>query len=143
LTERSLSTIIDRELRISRRLTHLYATVPELSDERVARRLSELENPISVTPQYIQQLRTGNRTNPTINVVYGLAEVCGVPATYLIADEEEAKRIDDQLALLAALKKAGVSALALRAAELDGEARRWVMEQVERERRRAKVPPSD
>ena len=64
-----------------------------------------------------------------------------MPASYLIADDEEIKRIDDQLALLVALKKAGVSALALRAAELNDESRSWLQEQVDRELRRSGNPP--
>jgi ESX-1-secreted protein regulator len=136
-----LSASHDRDLRISRRLKHLYENVPGFSDDRVAKGLAE--RGISVSSQYIQQLRTGARKNPTINVVYGIAEVFGVPASYLIADDEEAMRVDDQLAFLAALKKAGVSSLALRAAPLDDESRRWVAEQVERERRRAGIPPDD
>lgn len=126
--------------RIARRLTHLHATV-RLSDEEVARGLTAWG--FSCTHQYVQQLRTGRKWNPTVKVVFGLAAVFHLPATYFVADDEEAKRINDQLALLAALKKAGVSALALRAAELDDESRDWLKEQVDRELRRSGVPRND
>ncbi|BCY13436.1 hypothetical protein L3i22_085240 [Actinoplanes sp. L3-i22] len=131
----------ERGLRISRRLKHLYETVPGFTDDRVSRDLATRGLPVS--PQYIQQLRTGVRNNPTVNVLYGIAEVFGVPSTYLIADDDEAKRVEDQLALLAVLKKAGVTALALRAASLGPEALHWLTEQVERERRRAGIADRD
>jgi ESX-1-secreted protein regulator len=136
-----LSASDDQDQRLSQRLRHLYETVPGFSDDRVAQALSE--HGVNVSPQYIQQLRTGARTNPTLNIVYGLAKVFGVPATYLIGDDEEAERVDDQLAFLVAMKRAGVSAIALRAAPLNSEQLRWLKEQVERERRRAGIPDDD
>jgi transcriptional regulator with XRE-family HTH domain len=131
----------ERELRLSRRLKHLYATIPRLNDDWVAAELKKIG--ISVTPQYIQQLRTGTRTNPSLNLVFGIAEVCGVRATYLVADDEEARRVNDQIAFVRALKKAGVTALALRAADLDPESLSFITELVERERRRSGLPPDD
>lgn len=133
-----MPTAHDWETRFSERLAYLCGNMPDYSDEWVARELAELH--VAKTSQYVQQLRTGKKTNPTLNVVYGLASVFGVPASYFLGDEEEVSRINDQLAVLFSMRKAGVTGLAMRAAELSPEALRWVNEVVDRELRRAEGP---
>jgi hypothetical protein len=140
LSHDDLPLSLDWKQRLSRRLTHLHAHV-RMSDEEVAKGLTAWG--FSCTPQYIQQLRTGKKWNPTVQVVYGLAAVFSLQPSYFVASDEEAKRIDDQLALINALKTAGVTSLALRAAELTDESRDWLHKQVDRELRRSGQPPDD
>ena len=81
--------------------------------------------PISHT--YIWQLRTGRRDNPTVQHLTALARYFGVPVAYFL-DDEQAARIDDQLDLLRALADAGVTELALRAADVSPAGRATISE---------------
>ncbi|WP_285690023.1 hypothetical protein [Actinoplanes sp. NBRC 103695] len=90
---------------------------------------------IDITPQYVQQLRTGTKTKPSLDIVHGLGKVFGLSTSYFTDDDAQAQRIQDQIAFVIAMRDGGVRQLALRASELDPEARQWVMETVERELR--------
>ena len=81
--------------------------------------------PISHT--YIWQLRTGRRDNPTVQHLTALAVYFGVPVAYFL-DDEHAARIDGQLDLLRTLSDAGVTELALRAADVSPAARATISE---------------
>ena len=73
-----------------------------------------------VSASYIWQLRTGEKDNPTKKHLEALAAFFEVPPAYFF-DDVEAERIDAQLALLEALRDAGVRSVALRAAGLSDE----------------------
>jgi transcriptional regulator with XRE-family HTH domain len=86
----------------------------------------------AITPQYISKLRNGQSTNPTMEVIEGLARVFNVPPAYFF-DTDLSAKILEELEFLASLRDAGVKELALRAAELtpDGRAAvRSVMEHI-------------
>lgn len=72
---------------------------------------------------YVWQLRTGKRDNPTKRHLEALAGFFQVPPAYFFDDEQSAK-LTGELALLGALRDAGVRAIALRAVTLsaDGQA---------------------
>ncbi|TVT58463.1 XRE family transcriptional regulator [Amycolatopsis rhizosphaerae] len=72
---------------------------------------------------YLWQLRTGKRDNPTKRHLEALARFFQVPPSYFFDDEQSAK-LAEELALLGALRDAGIRAIALRAVTLspDGQA---------------------
>ena len=72
-------------------------------------------------PGYLSQLRNGQRDNPTLAYVKAVAEVFGVPGTYFVEDADEAARLRDDHATLAALQDSGIAELALRGQDLDKE----------------------
>ena len=81
--------------------------------------------PISHT--YIWQLRTGRRDNPTVQHLTALATYFGVPVSYFL-DDEQTRRVDAQLDLLRTLSDAGVTEIALRAADVSPRGRDTISE---------------
>jgi transcriptional regulator with XRE-family HTH domain len=81
--------------------------------------------PISHT--YIWQLRTGRRDNPTIQHLTALAAYFGVPVSYFL-DDEQTRRVDAQLELLQSIRDAGVTEIALRAADVSPRGRETISE---------------
>jgi transcriptional regulator with XRE-family HTH domain len=81
--------------------------------------------PISHT--YIWQLRTGKRDNPTVQHLTALATYFGVPVSYFL-DDEQTRRVDDQLELLQLFRDAGVTEIALRAADVSPRGRDTISE---------------
>lgn len=98
---------------------------------------------IQISHTYIWQLRTGRRDNPTIQHLGGLAAFFGVPVAYFL-DDDEARKIDGQLALLRTLRDAQVTEIALRAADVSPSSRETIGELVrkvwELERDRKETP---
>jgi transcriptional regulator with XRE-family HTH domain len=82
---------------------------------------------ISISHTYIWQLRTGRRTNPTIQHLTALATFFGVPVAYFL-DDAEARKINDQLELLRTLQDAQVTEIALRAADVSESSREAIGE---------------
>ncbi|MDP9371653.1 MAG: helix-turn-helix transcriptional regulator [Chloroflexota bacterium] len=68
---------------------------------------------ISVTPEYIGQLRAGKITNPSMRTLSALARFFGVPVGTFF-DEEVAERVYEEVELAAALRDAAARDLALR-----------------------------
>lgn len=81
--------------------------------------------PISHT--YIWQLRTGKRDNPTVQHLTALARYFGVPVAYFL-DDEQTRRVDGQLELLQTLRDAGVTEIAMRAADVSPRGRDTITE---------------
>lgn len=98
------------------RLDHLWQTVHPgdrpYTYEQVAAQLAADGCDISVS--YLWQLRKGERDNPTLRHVQGIAHFFGVPASYFF-DTDEEQRVNAQLALVASMRDARVRNLALRA----------------------------
>jgi transcriptional regulator with XRE-family HTH domain len=86
---------------------------------------------VSISHTYIWQLRTGRRDNPTIQHLTALATYFGVPVAYFIDDDHTA-RIDSQLDLLRTIRDAGVTELALRAADVSPRGRDTISELIQR-----------
>ncbi|MGX6607921.1 helix-turn-helix domain-containing protein [Micromonosporaceae bacterium Da 78-11] len=82
---------------------------------------------VSISHTYIWQLRTGRRDNPTVQHLTALATFFGVPVAYFL-DDEQTQRIDTQLDLLRTLRDAGVTELALRAADVSPRGRETISE---------------
>ncbi|QRP44471.1 helix-turn-helix transcriptional regulator [Amycolatopsis sp. FDAARGOS 1241] len=88
----------------------------QYSHEEVARACREATGE-SFSTTYLWQLRTGRRDNPTKRHLEALAQFFGVPPAYFFDDGQSAK-IAEELALLGALRDAGVRDVALRAVTL-------------------------
>src|SRR5258706_13749135 len=94
------------DMTLAAKLDRLFRTVRpqsqgEYTYEEVATAIRERGVMISHT--YIWQLRKGARDNPTKRHLDALAEIFGVNAAYFL-DDEAARRIDEQLELLAAMR---------------------------------------
>jgi transcriptional regulator with XRE-family HTH domain len=89
------------------------------SNEEVAKACREATGE-SFSTTYLWQLRTGRRDNPTKRHLEALARFFGVPPAYFF-DDEQSTKIAEELALLGALRDAGVRDLALRAVTLSAD----------------------
>ena len=119
------------------RLGNLFHTVPgprggEYSLEEVAAGIRAHGGP-TISASYIWQLRKGVKDNPTKKHMEALADFFGVPVSYFL-DDDDAVRIDAELAMLAALRDAGVRRVALRAAGLSPKSLSAIQVIVERAR---------
>ncbi|MFA7765873.1 helix-turn-helix domain-containing protein [Streptomyces sp. NPDC048723] len=92
------------------------------SHEDVATAINIAAGERSISATYLWQLRTGRKTNPTKRHLEALAKYFGVSPAYFL-DGDEAQRIDEQLALLQALKESDVRSIALRANDLSASSR--------------------
>ncbi|MFJ2578163.1 XRE family transcriptional regulator [Kitasatospora aureofaciens] len=84
----------------------------------------------SFSTTYLWQLRTGRRDNPTKRHLEALARFFRVPPAYFF-DDEQSGRIAEELALLEALRDAGVREVALRAVTLSPEGLGTISDMIE------------
>lgn len=84
------------------------------SNARVAATITE-QYDVDISPNYLWMLRNGQRTNPGLRHLQALAWYFGVDPNYFF-DTDTARRIDNELALIAALRDRGVRNVALRTA---------------------------
>lgn len=91
----------------------------QYSNEEVAKACREATGE-SFSTTYLWQLRTGRRDNPTKRHLEALAQFFGVPPAYFF-DDEQSTKIAEELALLGALRDAGVRDVALRAVTLSAD----------------------
>lgn len=82
---------------------------------------------VQISHTYIWQLRTGRRDNPTVQHLSALAAYFGVPVAYFL-DDEQTRRVDAQLDLLRSISDAGVTEIALRAADVSPRGRDTISE---------------
>jgi transcriptional regulator with XRE-family HTH domain len=85
------------------------------------------EQGVPISHTYIWQLRTGRRDNPTVQHLTALATYFGVPVSYFLDDEQTA-RVDAQLELLRTIRDAGVTEIAVRAADVSPRGRETISE---------------
>ncbi|RKS80637.1 hypothetical protein CLV35_0226 [Motilibacter peucedani] len=91
----------------------------EFSYREVAEGIEKAGGP-STSHTYLWQLRTGKRTNPTMQHLEAIAGFFRVPLAYFV-DDATADQVNRELSLLAALRDAKISSVALRLAELSPE----------------------
>ncbi|MFJ5228754.1 XRE family transcriptional regulator [Kitasatospora sp. NPDC088391] len=101
----------------------------QYSHEEVARACREATGE-SFSATYVWQLRTGRRDNPTKRHLEALAQFFQVPPVYFFDDRQSA-RITEELALLGALRNAGVREVALRAVTLSPEGLGTISDMIE------------
>src|SRR6266536_1727734 len=102
---------------LAARLNKLFASVrkpggAEYSQREVAEGVTELGEPISHS--YVGQLRKGEKDNPTLRHLRGLARFFGVPVEYFTNDDVAAQ-VDLELDKLRALQALRVRTAAMRA----------------------------
>ncbi len=119
------------------RLDHLFRTFRapdggEYTYRQVADGIEQLVG-YKTSPSYLQVLRTGARTNPSIKHLHGLCAFFGVPIAYFF-DDEVAGRFDTQLELAASLRSPEVRDLATRAEGLSPDALEALTRMVEHAR---------
>ena len=102
------------------RLDHLFTSVRhpdgrEYSHREVAEAVSTdgAAEGVSISHSYIGMLRKGERDNPTVKHLEGIARFFGVPVAYFF-NQDTAAEVDRDLDQLRALKELRVRALALR-----------------------------
>ncbi|ORT57416.1 hypothetical protein [Streptomyces sp. CB03238] len=113
---------------LAEKLDHLFNARPggrPPSHEEVATSINIAAGEKTISATYIWQLRTGRKTNPTKRHLEALARYFGVQPAYFL-DDVHAERVDEQLALLDALKEADVRSLALRASGLSQSSRQSI-----------------
>ncbi|WP_153036917.1 helix-turn-helix domain-containing protein [Amycolatopsis sp. YIM 10] len=125
------------------KVNHLFQTIRpgegwEYSFEEVAEGIRARGGP-TISGTYIWQLRKGLRDNPTKRHLEALASFFGVPPAYFF-DDEAARRIDAELALLTALRDNSVRQIALRAWGLSAKSLDAITEMVERVRELEGLP---
>jgi transcriptional regulator with XRE-family HTH domain len=124
------------DTRLAARLNTLFAKVHPAdrgpySNEEVAQTIRSQGGEISRA--YIAYLRSGERTNPTMQHLAALAGFFGVKPSYFI-DDDEADQITAELDLLLAMRDSGVRAVALRASGLSPKGLQAVVDIIERVR---------
>lgn len=133
---------------LAEKLDHLFVTVRPSSGGEF--KLTEVAEAINqrgeekLTAAYLSQLRSGQRANPTKGVLEALAWFFGVSPSYFFNDEV-AGRIEAELELVVAMRRASVQQIALRAADLSEESLRNLAVLIEHWReleRSATVPGS-
>ncbi|MEU9456735.1 helix-turn-helix domain-containing protein [Streptomyces sp. NPDC048277] len=110
--------------------------------EEVARAISAAG--ISISGSYIWLLRRGQRDNPTLRHLEGLAKFFGVPPAYFF-DDQVTEMVNAELSLLTALRDTQVQQIALRTAGLSTKSLKSIGEVIERVRELEGLPtePSD
>jgi transcriptional regulator with XRE-family HTH domain len=106
---------------VAEKLEHLFHTVHgprgrEYTLEEVVEGIRASGGP-TISVSYLWQLRKGVKDNPTKKHMEALADFFGVPAAYFF-DDAVAERTEAELAMLTALRDAGVRRVALRAVGL-------------------------
>ncbi|MGA4837854.1 XRE family transcriptional regulator [Streptomyces sp. G45] len=127
---------------LAAKLNHLFASVVPAgrgpySSEEVARAITADGIPISGS--YIWLLRRGQRDNPTLRHLEGMARFFGVPPAYFF-DDEVSQKVDADLKLLSALKDARVQQVALRTVGLSAQTLSSITEVIERVRELEGLP---
>jgi transcriptional regulator with XRE-family HTH domain len=113
--------------RFAERLDHLFRTVHPAGRgpytyAEVAQAIQQAAGAEGkgISASAIQQLRTGAKTNPTMNTIEALAQFFGVRPSYFF-DDESAEQTAAELSLLASMRDNNVRAIATRAAGLSPE----------------------
>src|SRR3954451_1679509 len=99
------------------------------SNEEVAKACREATGG-KFSASYVWQLRTGRRDNPTKRHLEALAQFFQVPPAYFF-DDEQSLKIAEELALLGALRDAGVRDVALRAVTLSADGLDTISEMID------------
>lgn len=97
---------------------------------------------VSITAQYLGQLRAGKKRNPTMQHLRAIADYFGISASYLLEPGPN-EHIESQLEVLRVMRDAGVRDIASRAAGLSPEALLGVAAIIDRARALEQLPPVD
>lgn len=137
----------------TQRLRRLFASIPDPETGRLftyaeaARRINARAQELPESQQagrkisntYVWQLAEGQRTNPTKRHMESLADLFGVPVSFLL-DDAPNPALEAELEVAAAMRKAGVSELAHRARGLSPGALRSVLSMIDHVRELEGLP---
>jgi transcriptional regulator with XRE-family HTH domain len=119
------------------RLNRLFDTVyppgrgPHTSAEVVTALKAE---GITMSAPYLSQLRSGNRTNPSVATMVALANFFRIKPAYF-TDDRYYENLDKELAWLTTMRDEGVRQIAVRANGLSAEAQQDIVARVDQLRR--------
>ncbi|MCE3555518.1 helix-turn-helix domain-containing protein [Pseudonocardia sp. RS11V-5] len=115
---------------LAERIDHLIQTVHPA--DRGPYTLEEISDGIraqggpSISAAYLNQLHRGKRDNPTKLNLEAIARFFGVPVAYFF-DDTEARAVDEEIALLQAIRDQGIKDIALRTLDLSPETRQSIV----------------
>ncbi|MGH3723152.1 MAG: XRE family transcriptional regulator [Mycobacterium sp.] len=128
---------------LAAKLTKLYEVMSPAgeppSDMAVADGIFE-KTAVQMSAPYLCLLRTGKRTNPTVQNLQAIAEYFGVPASYLIDTGADAV-IESELRLVKAMRDNGIRDIATRLSGLTPESIGNLAGIVDRLRELENLPP--
>lgn len=129
---------------VARRLDHLFRTVRPgnrgpFTHKEVADAINAHAGARIISPNYLWQLRKGERTEPSHSRLVAISRFFGVDVSYF-SDDDAAGRADEQLELLAAIRDQGVRRIALRAAGLSPGSLRAILAMIENARELEGLP---
>jgi transcriptional regulator with XRE-family HTH domain len=124
------------------KLNHLFATMKpagrdQYTSEEAARAITAAGVPVSGS--YIWLLRKGQRDNPTLRHLEGLARFFGVPPAYFF-DDQVTNTVNEELSLLRALRDVQVQRVALRTSGLSEKSLKSINEVIARVRELEGLP---
>jgi len=90
---------------------------------------------VTMYAPYLSQLRSGNRTNPSVATMAALANFFRIKPAYF-TDDEYYEKLDKELTLLAGMRDEGVRRIAARTVGLSVEAKQDISMKVDEMRRR-------
>lgn len=90
---------------------------------------------ITMSAPYLSQLRSGNRTNPSVATMAALANFFRIKPAFFTDDDYYAK-LDSELSWLDSLRDAGVRRIATNAVGLSLESQQDVLERIDELRRK-------
>lgn len=120
------------------KLDHLFKEMrdtdqSEFSHEDVAQAIRKRGGP-TISATYVWQLRKGLRDNPTKHHIEALCGFFGVPPAYFF-DDAITRQIEQELALLSAMRNAGVKQAAMRMSGLSEGSLNAIMAMIDQARR--------
>lgn len=89
---------------------------------------------VTMSAPYLSQLRSGNRTNPSVTTMAALANFFRIKSAYF-TDDEYYEKLDKELVWMSAMRDDGVRRIAQRAAGLSPQAQQDIVERVNELRR--------
>jgi transcriptional regulator with XRE-family HTH domain len=124
--------------RFQARVDHLFQTVraPDGGEYTYRQVATDIERLVGyrTSSSYLQELRAGIRSNPSMKHLHGLCAFFGVPIAYFF-DEDLAARLDAELELAASLRDPAIRELAIHATGLSPDALQAITQIVDHARR--------
>ncbi|MBI3215015.1 MAG: helix-turn-helix transcriptional regulator [Mycobacterium sp.] len=123
------------------RLNRLFDTVyppgrgPHTSAEAIAALKAE---GVTMSAPYLSQLRSGNRTNPSLATMEALANFFRIKPAYF-TDDEYYEKLDKELTWLAHMRDDGVRRIVARTVGLSPESQRELVHAVDELRRKERI----
>lgn len=121
---------------LAEKINRLFETIhpPERSpwsnqevERWLAERAAKDSDGLTISANYLQLLRNGQRDNPTMRNVQAMAKFFQVDPGYFLRDDEDTEQTYADLQLLGAIRdNEQIKSIALRAFDLDPEMRSWL-----------------